>query len=77
MSESDSFVARLWRERDRPGWRLFAASMGTLAVAMVLALFSAAVAQEGRIKLATGAAFGAGNSRRGPAIPWGDAASQW
>jgi uncharacterized protein (DUF58 family) len=59
MSESDSFVARLWRERDRPGWRLFAASMGTLAVAMVLALFSAAVAQEGRIKLATGAAFGA------------------
>jgi uncharacterized protein (DUF58 family) len=56
---SDSFVARIWRERDRPGWRLFGVSMGTLAVAMLLALFSAAVAQEGRIKLATGAAFAA------------------
>lgn len=56
---SDSFVARVWRERDRPGWRLFGVSMATLAVAMVLALFSAAVAQEGRIKLATGAAFAA------------------
>ena len=47
---SDSFVARIWRERDRPGWRLFGVSMATLAVAMVLALFSAAVAQEGRIR---------------------------
>jgi uncharacterized protein (DUF58 family) len=56
---SDSFVARIWRERDRPGWRLFGVSMATLAVAMLLALFSAAVAQEGRIKLATGTAFGA------------------
>ncbi len=56
---SDSFVARIWRERDRPGWRLFGVSMATLAVAMVLALFSAAVAQEGRIKLATGTAFAA------------------
>jgi uncharacterized protein (DUF58 family) len=43
----------MWRERDRPGWRLFAVSMITLAVAMLLALFSAAVAQEGRIILAT------------------------
>jgi uncharacterized protein (DUF58 family) len=59
MSDPDSFVARVWRERDRPGWRLFGVSMATLAVAMVLALFSAAVAQEGRIKLATGAAFAA------------------
>jgi len=56
---SDSFVARIWRERDRPGWRLFGVSMATLAVAMVLALFSAAVAQEGRIKMATAAAFAA------------------
>ncbi|HEY4740978.1 MAG TPA: DUF58 domain-containing protein [Candidatus Acidoferrales bacterium] len=58
MSTS-SFVARLWSERDRPGWRLFAASMATLAVAMILALFSAAVAQEGRIGLATASAVGA------------------
>lgn len=56
---SDSLISRLWRERDRPGWRLFAASMATLAVAMLLALFSAAVAQEGRIALATGTAIGA------------------
>ena len=56
---SDSLVARIWRERDRPGWRLFGVSMATLAVAMVLALFSAAVAQEGRIKMATAAAFAA------------------
>ena len=56
---SNSFVARIWRERDRPGWRLFGVSMATLAVAMVLALFSAAVAQEGRIKMATAAAFAA------------------
>jgi uncharacterized protein (DUF58 family) len=54
-----SFAARLWSERDRAGWRLFAISMGTLAVAMVLALFSAAVAQEGRIGLATISALGA------------------
>lgn len=54
-----SFVGRLWRERDRPGWRLFAVAMVTLTVAMILALFSAAVAQEGRIGLATGTAFGA------------------
>ena len=56
---ADSFVARVWRERDRPGWRLFGVSMATLAVAMLLALFSAAVAQQGRIALATGAAVGA------------------
>jgi uncharacterized protein (DUF58 family) len=56
---STSFVARLWSERDRPGWRLFAVSLATLAVAMVLALFSAAVAQEGRIALATFSAVGA------------------
>jgi uncharacterized protein (DUF58 family) len=56
---STSLVARLWSERDRPGWRLFAVSMATLAVAMVLALLSAAVAQEGRIALATVSAIGA------------------
>jgi uncharacterized protein (DUF58 family) len=44
-----SFVLRWWRERDRPGWRGFAVAMGTLAVAMLAALYSAAVAQEGRI----------------------------
>jgi uncharacterized protein (DUF58 family) len=49
----------MWRERDRPGWRLFAVSMLTLAFAMLLALVSAAVAQEGRIVLATITAVGA------------------
>jgi len=56
---SSSYVAQRWSERDRPGWRIFAISMGTLAVALVLALLSAAVAQEGRIGLATVSALGA------------------
>ena len=56
---STSLVARLWSERDRPGWRLFAVSMATLAVAMILALLSATVAREGRIALATVSAVGA------------------
>ena len=54
-----SFVGRMWRERDRAGWRLFAVSMVTLGIAMLLALLSAAVAQEGRIVLATITAVGA------------------
>ncbi|HEU5410423.1 MAG TPA: hypothetical protein VFU57_05340, partial [Candidatus Acidoferrales bacterium] len=37
-----------WRERDRPGWRNFAVAIGTLAFALVLALYSAAMAETGR-----------------------------
>jgi uncharacterized protein (DUF58 family) len=52
-------VSRLWRERDRPGWRLFGTSMITLAVALVMALFSAAVARQGRLWLASASALAA------------------
>ena len=37
-----------WRERDRPGWRNFAAAMVTLGLALLLALYSAAMAETGR-----------------------------
>jgi uncharacterized protein (DUF58 family) len=48
----DSFVARTWRARDRTGWRNFGVAMLVLSAALVVALFSAAVAQQGRILLA-------------------------
>ena len=41
-------ITNLWRDRDRPGWRNFAAAMGTLALAFLLALSSAAMAESGR-----------------------------
>ena len=47
-----SLVARWWRGLDRPGWRNFGIAMLALAFALVLALFSAAVAQAGRMTLA-------------------------
>ena len=47
-----SFVARLWRGRDRLGWRNFGVAMLVLAAALFVALFSAAVGREGRIGLA-------------------------
>jgi uncharacterized protein (DUF58 family) len=47
-----SLVARWWRGLDRPGWRNFGIAMLALAFALVLALFSAAVAQAGRLRLA-------------------------
>ncbi|MGH9709603.1 MAG: hypothetical protein ACRD37_03545, partial [Candidatus Acidiferrales bacterium] len=37
-----------WRERDKPGWRHFAAAMATLGLALLLALYSAAMAETGR-----------------------------
>jgi uncharacterized protein (DUF58 family) len=52
MSASN-IVARMWRGRDRPGWRNFGIAMLVLSVALVVALFSAAAAQEGRVALAT------------------------
>jgi len=36
-----------WRERDKPGWRNFAAAMVTLGLALLLALYSAAMAETG------------------------------
>jgi len=43
-----SRVSHWWRERDKPGWRNFAAALGTLGFALVLALYSAAMAESGR-----------------------------
>jgi uncharacterized protein (DUF58 family) len=48
----NSLVSRWWRGIDHTGWRNFAVAMLALSVAMSLALFSAAVAQQGRIFLA-------------------------
>jgi uncharacterized protein (DUF58 family) len=52
MTTHDSTVARMWRARDRAGWRNFGIAMLALAVAFFTALFSAAAAQEGRVLLA-------------------------
>jgi uncharacterized protein (DUF58 family) len=49
---ADSFALRMWRGRDRPGWRNFGIAMLVLSAALLIALFSAAVAQQGRIFLA-------------------------
>ncbi len=49
---ADSVVLRLWRARDKPGWRNFGVAMLVLSLALAVALFSAAVAQQGRILLA-------------------------
>lgn len=61
---TQSFIARLWNRRKQdpspassrwapaPGWRSFGIAMLVLSVALVVALFSAAVAQEGRFWLA-------------------------
>ena len=45
-------AARWWRGRDRPGWRSFGIAMLVLSAALLVALFSAAAAQQGRIWLA-------------------------
>jgi uncharacterized protein (DUF58 family) len=50
MQES---ITRSWRRRDRAGWRNFGIAMLALSVSLIVALFSAAVAQEGRIWLAS------------------------
>ena len=47
-----STLARWWQRRDRPGWKNFGIAMLVLSVALAVALFSAAAAQEGRIWLA-------------------------
>lgn len=48
----ESAAARWWRARDLAGWRSFGIAMLALSVALLLALFSAAVAQVGRTTLA-------------------------
>jgi uncharacterized protein (DUF58 family) len=45
-------ITSAWRRRDRPGWRNFGIAMLALSISLIVALFSAAVAQEGRIWLA-------------------------
>lgn len=50
-------IANLWRDRDRPGWRHFAAAIAVLALALFLALYSAAMAQSGRAVFAGLSAF--------------------
>jgi uncharacterized protein (DUF58 family) len=52
MTTHDSTVARMWRGRDRTGWRNFGIAMLALTAALFIALFSAAAAQEGRIWVA-------------------------
>ena len=54
-----SIVARWWRELDRPGWRSFAIAMAALGIALLLALYSGAAAETGRLWLAGGSALGA------------------
>lgn len=49
---SPSAVTRWWQRRDRPGWKNFGIAILALSVALLIALFSAAVAQQGRILLA-------------------------
>lgn len=49
---SPAAPARWWRGRDRSGWKNFGIAMLVLSAALVVALFSAAVAQQGRIWLA-------------------------
>jgi uncharacterized protein (DUF58 family) len=48
----DSLVGRWWRGLDHIGWRSFGIAMLALSGALILALFSAAVAQVGRFILA-------------------------
>jgi uncharacterized protein (DUF58 family) len=43
---------RWWQRRDRRGWRNFGIAMVALSIALIIALFSAATAQEGRLWLA-------------------------
>jgi uncharacterized protein (DUF58 family) len=52
VSTANSALSRWWHGVDRSGWRNFTIAMLALSVALSLALFSAAVAQQGRIFLA-------------------------
>jgi uncharacterized protein (DUF58 family) len=54
-----STVANFWAKADRPGVRAFFLSMSALAVALVLALYSGAAAELGRLRLASISALAA------------------
>src|SRR5277367_2978748 len=45
-------IVRIWNNRDRAGWRSFGIAMLVLSAALIVALFSAAASQQGRIGLA-------------------------
>jgi uncharacterized protein DUF58 len=42
-------ISRMWQTRDKLGWRNFGVAMLVLSAALLIALFSAAVAQQGRV----------------------------
>jgi uncharacterized protein (DUF58 family) len=52
-----SIAANLWAKADRPGVRAFFLSMAALGVALVLALYSGAAAELGRLRVAAISAF--------------------
>src|ERR1700722_10029270 len=52
MTTDSPALTRWWQGRDRPGWRNFGIAMVVLSVALAIALFSAAVAEQGRLFLA-------------------------
>ena len=54
-----SIAANLWAKADRPGVRAFFLSMSALAVALVLALYSGAAAELGRLRIASVSALAA------------------
>ena len=54
-----SSLARFWAKADRPGVRAFFLSMSALAVALVLALYSGAASELGRMRLASISALAA------------------
>lgn len=54
-----SNLAQFWAKADRPGVRAFLLAMGALAVALVLALYSGAASELGRVRLATVSALAA------------------
>lgn len=54
-----SSVAQFWAKADRPGVRAFFLSMAALAVALMLALYSGAAAELGRVRLASISALSA------------------
>ncbi len=56
---AETLVKRWWRGADRPGWRSFGIAMGALAVALLIALYSAAAAETGHVWLAGASALGA------------------
>jgi uncharacterized protein (DUF58 family) len=52
VAQQPAAPVRSWRGRDRHGWRNFGVAILVLSLALVVALFSAAVAREGRLGLA-------------------------